>query len=266
MNIKNVVKVMNFHALVRVDRAKREAMKYMAMSDELYKMLDQIMNDRNMVLDKSIMVPEAGRPSLTFYVGSDFGFCSNYNTLVNHAMEADGGDKVLIGKKIRTRTGNVVMRIHRGHLQENMYHVEEILKDSLWEKKHSSIRVVYNKYLNSTTSRLETLQLYPMEVPRKEDPAAYREDYVVEGDLENILKQLLLTYIIYEIELACISGFAAENVMRQTTTQESMDKIEEREEERLMAERKERREKEFNKVIESYTKMRSGKGRQDGTK
>ena len=113
MNIKNVVKVMNFHALVRVDRAKREAMKYMAMSDELYKMLDQIMNNRNMVLDKSIMVPEAGRPSLTFYVGSDFGFCSNYNTLVNHAMEADGGDKVLIGKKIRTRTGNVVMRIHR---------------------------------------------------------------------------------------------------------------------------------------------------------
>ena len=257
MNIKNVVKVMNFHALVRVDRAKREAMKYIAMSDELYKMLDQIMNNRNMVLDKSIMVPEAGRPSLTFYVGSDFGFCSNYNTLVNHAMEADGGDKVLIGKKIRTRAGNVVMRIHRGHLQENMYHVEEILKDSLWEKKHSSIRVVYNKYLNSTTSRLETLQLYPMEVPRKEDPAAYREDYVVEGDLENILKQLLLTYIIYEIELACISGFAAENVMRQTTTQESLEKIEERDAQRLMEERKARREKEFGKVIESFSKMRN---------
>ena len=35
MNIKNVVKVMNFHALVRVDRAKREAQKYMLMSGEL---------------------------------------------------------------------------------------------------------------------------------------------------------------------------------------------------------------------------------------
>ena len=77
MNIKNVVKVMNFHALVRVDRAKREARKYMIMSGELYQMLDQIMNNRNLVLDKSIMQPDPKKPSLTFYIGSDFGFCSN---------------------------------------------------------------------------------------------------------------------------------------------------------------------------------------------
>ena len=64
----------------------------------------------------------------------------------------------------------------------------------------------------------------------------------------------------YEVELACISGYAAENVMRQNTTQESMEKIEEREEEQLMADRREKREKEFNKVIESYTKKRSKEG------
>ena len=256
MNIKNVVKVMNFHALVRVDRAKREAMKYMLMSDELYRMIDQIMNNRNMVLDKSVMKPDGRKPTLTFYVGSDFGFCSNYNTLINQAMKEDTGDKVLIGKKIRGRSGNTIMKIHRGHMEENLCHVEEILRDSIWEKQHSSIRVVYNKYLNSTTSRLETLQLYPMEVPRKENQDAYKEDYVVEGDLSEILRQLLLTYIMYEVELACISGYAAENVMRQTTTQESLDKIEEREEIQLMARRKEKRTKEFNKVIESYSKMR----------
>ncbi|MBS6396015.1 MAG: F0F1 ATP synthase subunit gamma [Clostridiales bacterium] len=257
MNIKNVVKVMNFHALVRVDRAKREAQKYMLMSGELYQMLDQIMNNRNLVLDKSVMQPDPKKPSLTFYIGSDFGFCSNYNTLVNHAMNEDDGDKVLIGKKMRCHTGSTVMRIHRGHIRENLYHVEEILKDSLWEKQHSSIRIVYNRYINSTTSRLETMQLYPMEVPRREDAAAYRQDYVVEGDLSEILRQLLLTYIMYEIELACISGYAAENVMRQTTTQESLDKIEEREAQRLMEERKDRREKEFSKVIESFSKMRN---------
>ena len=257
MNIKNVVKVMNFHALVRVDRAKREARKYMLMSGELYQMLDQIMNNRNLVLDKSVMQPDPKKPSLTFYIGSDFGFCSNYNTLVNHTMQEDTGDKVLIGKKMRCHTGNVIMRIHRGHLQENLYHVEEILKDSLWEKQHSSIRIVYNRYLNSTTSRLESIQLYPMEVPRQADATVYRQDYVVEGDLSEILKQLLLTYIMYEIELACISGYAAENVMRQTMTQESLDKIEERDAQRLMEERKSRREKEFSKVIESYSKMRN---------
>ena len=260
MNIKNVVKVMNFHALVRVDRAKREAVKYMMMSDELYQMLDEIMNNRNMVLDKSIMKPDESKPSLTFYIGSDYGFCSNYNSLVNQIMKEDDGDKVLIGKKLRSTTGNVLMRIFRGHLEENLCHVEEILKDSIWEKQHSCIRVVYNKYLNSTTSNLKTMQLYPMEVPRRKETNAYREDFIVEGDLENILRQLLLTYVMYEVELACISGYAAENVMRQNTTQESMEKIEEREEEQLMADRREKREKEFNKVIESYTKKRSKEG------
>ena len=175
-------------------------------------------------------------------------------------MKEDDGDKVLIGKKLRSTTGNVLMRIFRGHLEENLCHVEEILKDSIWEKQHSCIRVVYNKYLNSTTSNLKTMQLYPMEVPRRKETNAYREDFIVEGDLENILRQLLLTYIMYEVELACISGYAAENVMRQNTTQESMEKIEEREEEQLMADRREKREKEFNKVIESYTKKRSKEG------
>ena len=38
-NIKNIVKVMNFHSLVRVDKAKREANKYIGVEDELCKLL-----------------------------------------------------------------------------------------------------------------------------------------------------------------------------------------------------------------------------------
>ena len=34
-NIKNIVQVMNFHSLIRVDKAKREANKYFGVEDEI---------------------------------------------------------------------------------------------------------------------------------------------------------------------------------------------------------------------------------------
>ena len=55
MSIRNIVKVMNFHALIRVDNAKRKADKYRMMEEQLYRMMDVIMNNRNLILDKKVM-------------------------------------------------------------------------------------------------------------------------------------------------------------------------------------------------------------------
>ena len=39
MSVRNVVRVMNFHALVRVDNAKKLARKYQQMQEELMHMM-----------------------------------------------------------------------------------------------------------------------------------------------------------------------------------------------------------------------------------
>ena len=80
MSIRNIVKVMNFHALIRVDNAKRKADKYRMMEEQLYRMMDVIMNNRNLILDKKVMEPNPNAPEIQIYIGSDFGFCSNYNS------------------------------------------------------------------------------------------------------------------------------------------------------------------------------------------
>ena len=137
-----------------------------------------------------------------------------------------------------------------------MNEVEELLREAVVDGKYSSIHVVYHWYINTTASEMEQMQLYPMDVPRRQEKGFYKDDFVIEGDLSHMLQELLLTYIIYELELASISGYATENILRQNTTQESLDKIAEMEEEQLMAERREKREQEFKKVIESYSKMK----------
>ncbi|MCD7807496.1 MAG: F0F1 ATP synthase subunit gamma [Lachnospiraceae bacterium] len=257
MNIKNIVKVMNFHALVRVDAAKRRAMKYMQLSDELYGMLDQIMNNRNLALDKSIMRPDPKKPPLTIYIGSDYGFCANYNSLVNACLQADPGEKIVIGKKLRVPREGLVLRFVKDDFEENLPRLEQLIDRAITERENSSINIVYHRYINSTTSELEQRQIYPIDVPAGSRDS-YRDDFLVEGDLSEILKGVVLTYVIYQVELSNISGYASENVMRQNTTQESLKKIEEREEEDLMEERRIRRSEEFKKVIENYTKKKSG--------
>ena len=102
MSIRNIVKVMNFHALIRVDNAKRKADKYRMMEEQLYRMMDVIMNNRNLILDKKVMEPNPNAPEIQIYIGSDFGFCSNYNSQMNERLNRAGADaeKILIGRKL----------------------------------------------------------------------------------------------------------------------------------------------------------------------
>ena len=68
MSIRNIVKVMNFHALIRVDNAKRKADKYRMMEEQLYRMMDVIMNNRNLILDKKVMEPNPNAPEIQIYI------------------------------------------------------------------------------------------------------------------------------------------------------------------------------------------------------
>src|SRR5699024_5379187 len=71
MNVKAVVKVMNFHALLRVEASRKQAERYQAMESELENMMRIVMNNRNLRLDKRIALPDPALPALRIYLGSD---------------------------------------------------------------------------------------------------------------------------------------------------------------------------------------------------
>ncbi|MCD8198407.1 MAG: F0F1 ATP synthase subunit gamma [Lachnospiraceae bacterium] len=255
MKVKNVVKVMNFHALIRVDAAKRKAKRYQLMEREVMSMLDQIMNNRNLMLDKNILTPNPDKPTLTVYLGSDYGFCSNYNSLVNGEIDHNpGGDKILIGKKLRHNAQGVLLRMDQDEMESREREIEEILKTSILRRQHSAIDVVFVRYVNAAECVKDKHRIYPIEIPKDSAPEDYRDDFMIEGEIESLLMNLLATYLIYEIQIIRTSGYASENILRQNTTSESLKKIEEIEEEQRMEERREKRTKEFSKVIENYQK------------
>jgi F0F1-type ATP synthase gamma subunit len=255
MKVRNVVKVMNFHSLLRVDSAKKTALKYQMMEEQLIDMIDGIVNNRNLMLDKKALKVNEDAPVLSIYLGSDFGFCSSFNSRVNEEIQKDTeGLQVLIGRKLNAVCGeHVIFRQNSEEFRSDMSSLQKLVVRGINRLEYSRIYIVYNHYINTTTVQLQRKQLYPVVTARSGRRTA---DFVVEGDLSRLLKNLIISYVNYEIMLADVFSKAGENLMRQNATNESLKRIDEMEEEQKKVEIRSAREKEFAKVIDNFVRMR----------
>ena len=66
---------MNFHSLLRVDASKREAESYRNVGEEITKIIKSIVYNKNLVLDKKVIMPNPNNSKLNIYIANDYGFC-----------------------------------------------------------------------------------------------------------------------------------------------------------------------------------------------
>jgi ATP synthase F1 gamma subunit len=257
VNIKTIVKVMNFHALLRVDRAHREADQYKMLEREVTRMIDIIQNNRNFILDKWTLEAKEGAPRLRIYIGSDLGFCGAANASVNAMLDEEVAENtvITIGRKVRKRD-LVDLSIQREEFEARYDEIEAILADGVRHRRYSGIDLCYDHYYNMT--HIEPLQktIFPIQVER-DALETYAEDFALEGsDVNTMMEDLIITYLNYEVKSAAVNAFAAENILRQNATNESLKRVDEMEAEARWAERKRRNEQSARKVIDSYIKTK----------
>ena len=112
--IKNVVKVMNFQALLRMDKALKQADKYKDVGKEITDILGRILYNKNLILDKKILTPEQDKPELNIYIANDYGFCGNFNSEVSRRIKKDvDAYKIIIGKKIVFSDDKTLLKINK---------------------------------------------------------------------------------------------------------------------------------------------------------
>lgn len=259
MRIRNVVKVMNFHSLLRVDSARRNAEKYFEYEQEITDFADNILNNRNLILDKKVLKLNKEDKPLNVYIGNDLGFCGNFNTNVNDLAKTDSDiDKIIIGKKITNEKNNVILSMTKDEYPSKIGEIEDILHDAIVNAKYSEINIIYNHYYNISKIELRKKKILPIESIKEEetqDKKHHLEDFAIEGDINSILRNIIVLYLSYEIKIATENSFASENIMRQTITKESLKKLDEIEEENLRKERKIVKNKNFKKVLENFTNL-----------
>lgn len=260
MSIRSVVKVMNFHSLLRVEKSRSQAKKYTAFENVLTDMIDNIVNNRNVMLDYNTLWVDPKKPVLNIYIGSDMGFCNNLNTLVKRVIESDEDTScnIVIGRKIRQRDDErQILFLTREEYNEDNSKVMKLLEEGIHKQKYSQINLVYNHYFNSTQVELVKKQIFPVEKKKagKEALSEYQDDFVFEGDVNELLTELVVLYVKYSMEIAAAASYAAENISRQNVTTESLKKIDEREETFMLQERREKKDKQFARVLDDFTKL-----------
>ena len=253
MKIKNVVKVMNFQALIRMDKALKEADKYRNVGKEITDILSRIMYNKNLILDKKILTPDENKPELNIYIANDYGFCGNFNAEVSRRVRHDvGAYKIIIGKKIIYNDNKVLLRIDKEDFFKRFKEIEECIENALESMNYSRINVYYNHYYSLTSFEFLKNQLFPVEFKGDYYDG---EDFVAETDINGILSSLMTFYICYQLKMCESISYAAENVLRTQITSSALDKLEEREEEIKHEEIKHKKEKSILRSVENFKKI-----------
>lgn len=251
--IKNVVKVMNFQALLRMDKALKQADKYRDVGKEITDILGRIMYNKNLILDKKILAPDQDKAELNIYIANDYGFCGNFNSEVSRRIKKDKDSyKVIIGKKIVYTDDNVLLKINKDDFLKRFVEIQELVEDGIRTMKYSRINVFYNHYYSLTSFEFLKIQLFPVEFKGEYYEG---EDFVAETDLNGLISRLASFYICYELKMCQSISFAAENVLRTQITSSALEKLEEKEQEMKHEEMKIRKEKSVLKSVENFKKV-----------
>ena len=256
-SIKNIVKVMNFHSLIRVDKAKREAAKYFDFEVELKKTLYKIMNNRNLKIDKKVNIANENGTVLNIYIGNDLGFCGNFNSqLHSHILEDVNSYKIIIGKKIfnTNNDSNVLFKIEKDEFYKYYPEIEKMINQLILSKSIKEINVIFNYYHSISEITFEKKKVFPVNIDDIKDQLTeedYKSDYVIEMDVNELITSFIVLYICYYIKIYEFNSLASENVMRERVTRESISKIEEAEEEKKKEERKNKKQEMFKKQIDN---------------
>lgn len=252
-SIKNVVKVMNFHSLLRVDKARKKADNYLKVGNEITTILSEILYNKNLVLDKEVLVPNKDMPILDIYIANDYGYCGDFNSAVRRAiMKNPANDKIIIGKKIIYKDDKTVLKIEKDDFNNRFIEIQHYVEKALLDMSYSEINIYYNHYYSSTTFGFKKIKAFPIEFTGK-----YYEgnDFVAETDLQKMLKSLVSFYICYQLKMCeCISE-AAENLNRNQITRMALDRIEEQEVVKHAAEVRKKNEEACFKNVENFKKI-----------
>ena len=252
-SIKNVVKVMNFHSLLRVDKARKRAEKYLTVGNEITKILTEILYNKNLVLDKQALVPDKNKPILDIYIANDYGYCGDFNSSVRRAIMRNVDNyKIIIGSKIVYKDNKTVLKMEKDLFNEEFSKLQHYIEKSLIDMSYSEINIYYNHYYTSTTFEFKKVNVFPIEFKGEYYSGV---DFTAETNLQNMLKSLVYFYICYQLKMCeCISE-AAENLNRNQITNMALDKIEEKEEERRNQYLRKRNEEACFKNVENYKKI-----------
>ena len=252
-SINNIVRVMDFHALARIDKARSSAEKAKETEILLENSIRQICYNKNLNIDKKLLTSNMSGVDLNIYIGSDLSFCGDFNSSILGELENDSNDKkIIVGQKVYSVYGKeTLLSISKEDFYIDSSQISKIINDYLVDNKVRKISIIYNKYYSIDDIRLEREQIFPVELEMQKDDN-YDVDFVIENDANKVLCGIISAYLNFKVIIAERNSWAAENVSRERIARESLKRIKELRLIEKSRRNKIRRSRELAKQIENF--------------
>ena len=180
----------------------------------------------------------------TLYVGisSNRGLCGGFNNnIVKRVTELSKTEQNLkdvhvlcLGKKMRDIIKRTDLFYTNDYLTEredvyadlsfvNISEIANELMELYKSGEFNRIYVVYNRFVNAATQRVETEQFLPIQAPESDGDKASTGDYIFEPSKEEIIEDLIPKSLKVQLFKALLDSNAAEHGARMTAMHKATD-------------------------------------------
>jgi F-type H+-transporting ATPase subunit gamma len=212
---------------------------------------------------------EAGK-TLIVGITSNRGLCGGFNNNIVKSIKEtistefnNSGDVhvLCLGKKIR----DAYKRSERFYTNEYLTAREDVYADLTFDNisevatelmelykmgAFNRIYVVYNRFVNAATQKVETEQFLPIQAPESEAETSATGDYIFEPSKEEIIEDLIPKSLKVQLFKAILDSNAAEHGARMTAMHKATDNASELQKELKLSYNKARQAAITNEILE----------------
>jgi len=235
--------------------------------------LKEILTNLSATLDLSENAfSEAREGGKTLIVGvtSNRGLCGGFNNnivkSINETISTEFNNSnevhvLCLGKKIR----DAYRRSDRFYTNDYLTEREDVYADLTFENvsevanelmelyksgAFNKIYVVYNRFVNAATQRIETEQFLPIQDPEADSSKANTGDYIFEPSKEEIIEDLIPKSLKVQLFKAVLDSNAAEHGARMTAMHKATDNASDLQKELKLSYNKARQAAITNEILE----------------
>ncbi len=235
--------------------------------------LKEILTNLSATLDLSENAfSEAREGGKTLIVGvtSNRGLCGGFNNnivkSINETISTEFNNSnevhvLCLGKKIR----DAFRRSDRFYTNDYLTEREDVYADLTFENvsevaselmelyksgAFNKIYVVYNRFVNAATQRIETEQFLPIQAPEVDSSKATTGDYIFEPSKEEIIEDLIPKSLKVQLFKAILDSNAAEHGARMTAMHKATDNASDLQKELKLSYNKARQAAITNEILE----------------
>lgn len=234
-NVKKITKAMQMISAIKMKKAQSAALEGRPYDEELRKLIIRIIPKLNNKYSPLLKIVEKNVKNkiMAIVISSNKGLCGGFNInlfrFIAHTIDFKETDFIIIGKKgsyIGSLGGNIIADFSSLTPLNNISAVFSMALDKYLKGEYKEIVLFYNKFISVMRYEPTKLRILPIKVEfKKEGPENMMPslEYIIEPSPEQIIDQLLRSYVQEMIKNAIIESEASEHSSRMMAMKNATD-------------------------------------------